>query len=38
MSGQQKEYIMQTLNPFLKEIISATLQKKPDDPVQFMIE
>ena len=29
---------MQTLNPFLKEIISAVLLKKPDDPVPFMID
>lgn len=38
MSGQQKEYITKTLNPFLKEIISAVLVKKPEDPVPFMIE
>lgn len=38
MSGQQSDYIMQTLNPFLKEIISAVLVKKPEDPVPFMIQ
>lgn len=38
MNGQQKEYITATLNPFLKDIISAVLIKKPDDPVPFMIE
>jgi cAMP-dependent protein kinase regulator len=38
MSGQQKEYITEILNPFLKEIVSATVLKKPEDPVLFMIE
>ena len=38
MSGQQKEYIMTTLNPFLKEIIASVLAKKPDDPVPFMVQ
>ncbi|OMJ78441.1 hypothetical protein SteCoe_21768 [Stentor coeruleus] len=38
MNGQQKEYITSTLNPFLKDIISAVLIKKPDDPTPFMIE
>ena len=38
MSGQQKEYIDTALNPFLKEIIPEVLQKKPDEPIQFMID
>ena len=38
MSGQQKEYITQTLNPFLKEIITAVLLKTPEDPVPFMVD
>ena len=38
MSGQQKEYIDTALNPFLKEIIPEVLLKKPDEPIQFMID
>ena len=38
MSGQQKDYINNTLNPFLKELISSVLSKKPEDPIPFMIQ
>ena len=38
MSGQQKEYIEKTLNPFLKEILQPVIIKKPEDPVNFMID
>jgi cAMP-dependent protein kinase regulator len=38
MSGQQKEYIEKTLNPFLKEMLQPVIIKKPEDPVSFMID
>ena len=38
MSGQQKDYIEKTLNPFLKEILQPVIIKKPEDPVNFMID
>lgn len=38
MSGQQRQYIETTLNPFLKEVLQPVIIKKPEDPVSFMID
>ena len=36
MSELDKDYVSTKLNPFLKEIVTALLLKKPDEPLKFL--